>query len=72
MYISTQTATAEKTLKRIGELYVIEEEIRGRPEAERQLVRQARAKPLLDSLHEWMVDKSATLSKKSRLGEAFA
>ncbi|BBI91032.1 transposase [Serratia symbiotica] len=72
VYISTQTATAEEALKRIGELYVIEEEIRGRPEAERQSVRQARAKPLLDSLHEWMVDKSATLSKKSRLGEAFA
>ncbi|EFW11058.1 transposase, IS66 family, partial [Serratia symbiotica str. Tucson] len=34
VYISTQTATAEEALKRIGELYVIEEEIRGRPEAE--------------------------------------
>ncbi|ENA1774699.1 IS66 family transposase [Yersinia ruckeri] len=71
VYISTHTATAEEALKRIGELYAIEEEIRGRPEAERLSARQARAKPLLDSLHEWMVDKSATLSKKSRLGEAF-
>lgn len=72
VYISTHTATAEEALKRIGELYAIEEEIRGRPEAERLVTRQSRTKPLLDSLHEWMVDKSVTLSKKSRLGEAFA
>ena len=28
--------------------------------------------PLLISLHDWLMDKNATLSKKSRLGEAFA
>lgn len=27
---------------------------------------------LLTSLHEWMVEKNGTLSKKSRLGEAFS
>ncbi|TKI01690.1 IS66 family transposase, partial [Martelella alba] len=59
-------------LKRIGELYAIEAEIRDRPEAERLAVRQARSKPLLAALHEWMVEKNTTLSKKSRLGEAFA
>lgn len=72
VYISTQTATAEEALKRIGELYAIEEEIRGWPEAERLSSRQSRSKQLLASLHEWLVEKSATLSKKSRLGEAFA
>lgn len=71
VYISTHTATAEEALKRIGYLYAIEEEIRGRPKAERLSARQVRAKPLLDSLHEWMVDKSATLLIKSRLGEVF-
>ncbi|MDK9584438.1 IS66 family transposase [Lelliottia wanjuensis] len=72
VYISTQTATAEEALKRIGELYVIEEEIRGLPAAERLAARQSQSKPLLVSLHEWLVEKSATLSKKSRLGEAFS
>ncbi|CAB5587051.1 Transposase and inactivated derivatives [Citrobacter werkmanii] len=72
VYISTQTATAEEALKRIGELYAIEEAIRGIPAAERLLARQSRSKPLLTSLHEWLIEKSATLSKKSRLGEAFA
>lgn len=57
---------------RIGGLYAIEEEIRGHPEAERLVVRQSRSKPQLVSLHEWLVEKSTTLSKKSRLGEAFA
>ena len=71
MYISSQSATAEEALKRIGELYAIEAEIRGMPETERLAARQSRSAPLLASLHEWMVEKSATLSKKSRLGEAF-
>ncbi len=33
---------------------------------------ESQSKLLLASLHEWLVEKSATLSKKSRLGEAFA
>lgn len=72
VYISTQTATAEEALKRIGELYAIEDEIHGLTTAERLAARESRSKPLLASLHEWLVEKSATLSKKSRLGEAFA
>ena len=42
------------------------------PESERLAVRQQRSKVLLTSLHEWMVEKNGTLSKKSRLGEAFS
>lgn len=61
-------ATAEKALKRIGELYAIEEAILGLPATERL----AQSKPLLISLHDWLVEKNAELSKKSRLGEAFA
>ncbi|MBS0907907.1 IS66 family transposase, partial [Pantoea dispersa] len=72
VYISTQTATAEEALKRIGELYAVEEGIRGLPTAKRLAARQSQSKPLLASLHVWLVEKSATLSKKSRLGEAFA
>jgi transposase len=47
VYISSGDATAEEALKRIGELYVIEEEICGR---------QVRSKPRLYSLHGWMVE----------------
>jgi len=70
--ISTQTTTAEEAQKRIGGLYAAEEEICDLPTAERLAARQSQSKPLLASLHVWLVEKSATLSKKSRLGKAFS
>ncbi len=61
---------AAEALRRIGELYGIEEEIRGRPAAERSEVRNARARPLLESLHEWLHASLAKLSKKSETAGA--
>jgi transposase len=54
---------AREALERIGALYGIEEQIRGRPPEERRSVRQARSKPLLDAQRQWF---EATLSKLSR------
>jgi transposase len=54
---------------RIGTLYGIEEQIRGKPPNERRAVRQAQSKPLLDSLRQWF---EATLSKLSRKSETTA
>jgi transposase len=54
---------AREALQRIGTLYGIEEQIRSRPPELRHQVRQAQAKPLLDSLRQWF---EATLSKLSR------
>ena len=45
---------AREVLQRIGALYAIEEPIRGRPPDERRAIRQAQAKPLLDSLRPWL------------------
>ena len=56
---------AAEAIERIGELYGIEGEIRGRPPGERQQVRQARARPVLDSLHQWLEASLAKLSRKS-------
>jgi hypothetical protein len=56
--------TAE-ALRRIAELYVIETDIRGRSSHERRLVRQARAKPLLDDLERWLHAALDKLSRKS-------
>ena len=51
VYISTHTATAEEALKRIGELYAIEEEkYAGLTTEERLAARQSQSKPLLASL----------------------
>jgi len=56
---------ATEALERIGALYAIEREIRGRPPDQRQQVRQARAKPLLESLRQWLEETLSKLSRKS-------
>jgi len=61
---------ALEALERIGRLYKVEEEIRGRQPHERHAVRQARAGPELKSLHEWLHKTATTLSKKSELAKA--
>ena len=55
---------------RIGALYGIEEEIRGKPAEHRCSVRQARARPLLDSLRHWMEKALRSLSTKSETAAA--
>ena len=57
---------AHEALERIGALYGIEEQIRGKPPDQRRAVRQAQSKPLLDALRQWF---EATLSKLSRKSE---
>jgi transposase len=57
---------AREALQRIGALYGVEEEIRGKPPDQRRAVRQTQSKPLLDSLRQWF---EATLSKLSRKSE---
>ncbi|ENE04091.1 TPA: IS66 family transposase [Escherichia coli] len=59
-------------LKRIGELYAIEAEIRGMPAVQRLTERQQKAKPLLKSLESWLREKMKTLSRHSELTKAFA
>ena len=56
---------AAEAVERIGELYGIETEIRGRPPEERRKVRNARSRPLLDSMREWLEASLLKLSKKS-------
>jgi transposase len=61
--------TAE-AIARIGALYGIEEEVRGKPAELRREVRQARAKPLLDDLRSWMEISLRQLSTKSETAGA--
>jgi hypothetical protein len=56
---------ATEAMERIGQLYVIESEIRGRPADERRKVRQARARPVLESLRAWLESCLTKLSRKS-------
>jgi transposase len=61
---------AHEALERIGALFAIESEIRGRSPEERASIRQARAGPLLEDLHRWYRATVAKLSRKSPLAVA--
>ena len=70
IHASLASPIALEALERIGRLYKVEEEIRGHLPEERQKVRQARAGPELESLHEWLHNTATTLPKKSELAKA--
>lgn len=70
IHVDQGSPIAEEALARIGKLYAIEAEIRGRPPDERQAVRRARAGPELASLHAWLHGVLPSLSKKSELAIA--
>lgn len=65
-----KSAVAAEALDRIGALYGIEQEIRGRTPDERRAVRQARSRPLLDDLKAWLEQTLKTLSQKSATAKA--
>src|SRR4051794_10456995 len=67
---STGSPLAAEVLRRIGELYKVEAEIRGRPAEERRTVRQERSRPIVDALHAWLTVQLARVSGKSGLAEA--
>jgi transposase len=69
---ANDSPVAAEALERIGGLYDIESEIRGRPPDERTAVRQARAGPLLESLREWLRQTLSRVSKKSELAKAIS
>jgi transposase len=62
--------TTTEALARIAALYVIEEEIRGKPADLRLNIRQTRARPLIDDLHNWMEKSLRALSPKSETAGA--
>jgi transposase len=65
LYEAHQSPIAKEALERIGALYQIEREIRGRPPDQRKQVRSNRARPLLDDLKQWFEASLKRLSKKS-------
>ena len=66
------TDITTEALKRIGELYAIEAEIRGSPADARLAVRKARTVPLMQSLYDWIQAQMKVLSRHSDTAKAFA
>jgi transposase len=71
VFDATKSPIAEEALRRIQELYAIEEEICGTSASQRRAEREARAKLLLDTFHAWAVAQRRRLSGKAPLGKAF-
>jgi transposase len=65
-----QSPLAREALDRIGALYGIEEDIRGKPPDERSRCRQDKATPLLAELRTWLEATLPKLSGKSDLAKA--
>jgi transposase len=61
---------AEETLVRIGELYDIENAIRGAPPDGRKTIRQRQAKPKIEALRRWWDKMLAELPRSSSTAEA--
>src|SRR5215212_9334095 len=67
---ATGSPLAEEALRRIGELYAVEAEIRGRPAEERRAARQERSRPIVEALHAWLTVQLGRVSGRSTLAEA--
>jgi transposase len=61
---------AAEALRRIAELYRIEDEARGRPPDERRAIRQSKARPVFDELEVWLHAQLPKISGKSPLAGA--
>lgn len=70
IHVVHASPTTTEALGRIGALYAIEDEIRGKPADIRLSIRQARARPLLDELRKWMEKALRSLSAKSETAGA--
>lgn len=67
---ATGSPIATEAIRRIGDLYEIEKQIRGRPPDERHAQRLEKAAPLLDAMKTWLQATLGKLSGKSELAVA--
>jgi hypothetical protein len=58
---------ASETLKRIAELYSIEDEIRGRAQGERRATRQEKSRPIIGSLAQCFTEQLGLSIKRPNL-----
>lgn len=70
LYLARRNDVNTEALRRIGELYAIEADIRGKPPDERRRVRQERALPLLEAFEIWLRSTLSKVSPKSDTAKA--
>ena len=70
VFKSQGSAIAEEAIKRIANLYAVEQQARGLSPDERVRLRQAYAQPILDDLEAWLQAQLPKISGKSELAKA--
>lgn len=70
IHVANGAPLAKEALDRIGDLYLVENEVRGRPPDQRREARQARAGPLLAELRTWLEATKTRLPARSELAQA--
>jgi transposase len=71
VHAATASPIAKEALDRIGQLYGVEETIKGLPPEHRRRERQQRSKPVAEALGAWADETARKLSRKSELAAAF-
>jgi hypothetical protein len=66
----SKSPIAFEALQRIGQLYAVEKQIRGRSAEERLAARQAHSRPIVDALKTWLAAQLERVSGKSNLAKA--
>ena len=69
MFDSNASPIAKEGLRRIAQLYKIEDRIRGEAPATRQFVRWTESAPLVNAFGVWLDEQRSRVSPRSRLGE---
>lgn len=70
MHANHQSALAGEALPFFGALYAIEREVADLDTAERQRIRQARARPIADALHDWLILQRQQVPEGSAIAKA--
>jgi hypothetical protein len=69
-HASTKSPLAAEVLTRVASLYAIEAEIRGQSAEHRRRIRQERSRPIVEALHDWLLDHVDRVSGASDLAKA--
>ncbi|TPK30686.1 IS66 family transposase [Mesorhizobium sp. B2-5-4] len=67
---ATSAPIAVEALRRIGELYAVEADVRGQSPGQRLAARRSRSKPIVDAMRVWLEAQLPLLPGRSTLAEA--
>lgn len=70
VFTAQGSSIAGQAIRRIGELYAVEKEVRGKSPDDRKALRQEKAKPIFDDLEDWLGQQLPKISGKSPLAKA--